>query len=210
MNKHIFTTSAGVEVEFIPPSATAMEMAEAGFIEDLKAAGRQVDVPMKTVHLAEGETDKVPHDAETTKTPAEQAAWEDYLKVQDEIKIEQGKIRTQFALEALKIELPVDDSWIINQKRHRIRIPENTADDPRALLDHWIKTELLRTTKDIYDCMIKVMASAYEGSVSDADIEAASRTFRNSLPKARMEAAQAAKQTAAPKAKRRSRKVAAQ
>lgn len=194
MNKFIFTTSAGREIHFIPPSATVIELSEAGIREEYRKRGEPVDVPTYTVELG-GSTPEKPitqtfeYDAKYAEKDEEtQAKWKAHLDCITRLEKEIGNMRTNICLEALEITLPEDTTWMVKQKKKFITIPE----DPDELLMHYIKTEVLRTMDDIYSCMSVVLTSAYSGSVDEEAVEAASKTFRRKLQEATVEATQAA------------------
>lgn len=204
MNKKFcFTTSAGVIVEFTPPSATILEMGEAGIREEFKEKGEQMELPTYKREIYGSKPDAplyqtFPMDEKYIETAPdeEKVQWEAYKDCQARFQLEVNKLRKQVCLEALHIQLPEDNSWIKSQLNKHIRVPGITSvnggaieiADHQILLFHYIETEILRTLDDIYASMGLVLASAYTGTVDEASIEAASKTFRNRIQEAALQA----------------------
>lgn len=185
MNKHVFTTSAGLEVSFVPPSAYQIEMSQQAIIDEFRARGEPFEPPTYEVPVADGTvTQTFEHSETSLVTDEDRAKWAAYKAGLEHLNKVTGETRLEFCLEAIVgIKLPEDESWIKRQQRKHIVVP----DDPEERLLHYKKTEILRTTDDIEKAVSLIVVSAYAGSVTPEEEAAAANLFRNRLQKAALE-----------------------
>lgn len=210
MNKYMFTTNAGLEVSFTPPSATIIEESEQGLKADLIGQGFILEAPTYEVEVAGGTPEKpltqtFEHTETSLVTDEDKAKWAVYQTGLQKYKAELAKMRTSICLEALNIQLPEDQTWIQLQLQKHIKLPGITAKklnedgdyeveitNRAKLLDHYKRTEILRTMDDIYNAISEVVTSAYAGTTSDEARQVASKLFRNKLQEAALANAGAA------------------
>lgn len=210
MNKYTFTTSAGLEVSFTPPSATIIEEAEQGLRADLIEQGCILEPPTYELEVGGGTpehplTQTFEHTQDSLQSEEDKLKWAAYQSGLAKYNAELAQIRTDICLEALNIQLPEDDSWIQNQLEKHVKVPgivaKKSAEDElytiqvvhaKKLLMHYKRSEVLRTMSDIYDAVAQIVTSAYAGTTSDEARQVASKLFRDRLQEAALENARAA------------------
>ena len=188
LERNTFTTSAGVVVYYIPPSATIIEMSDTAIMKQYKDAGRPVEIPTYTVELAGGGSQTFEHNETTLVTDEHKAEWAAHKEAITDLNAELGKRRLEIVLDAIQVELPKDESWKRKQKKWGLEIPEpedgQDYDNPDYLDQlryHYIRTEILRTPIDVENATVKIISAAYAGSVDEEELAAQEATFRSIL-----------------------------
>jgi hypothetical protein len=150
-DKHIFTTTAGVEIPLRAiPILQAQLVEQAARKEAAKLYGEPVK-PTYTIKTDDGGEETHEHDEETIKTNREAKrawdAWQECLRETNKF-VEDRTLNFMF-LAGTEAALPESKAWMKRQKFFGVEVPEDDPEDDSALLAHYIKTELLRSVDDI-------------------------------------------------------------
>jgi hypothetical protein len=181
--KLVFYTSAGREIEFEPISPILMEEAEQGLVAEYRQRGEPLDKPTYTVETAGGGSQTFEHDETTLTTDEMKATWEAHKDANARLAAEQGDLRIDMVLSALKVDLPADDDWERRLRKWHVTIP----DDPDEKWKFFVLREVLKTPSDIFEAMTAVISASMRGTVPEEAIEAASATFRSGVQEAARE-----------------------
>jgi len=172
-----FTTAAGVQIEIVPVPPLLIEAVRLQAMEEVEVPL----IPTYEVELADGTKLPYEHDkgsiTDPNTTDAERRAWAEYqAALADQQKHSSTKMMDLFMVRGTIIDEEVINSgqWKVMQKYFKVKLPE----DPFDLKIHYLRTELLTTTDDIYGLMSAIM----ELSGIDKNIlKAAKNSFRGNL-----------------------------
>lgn len=173
MSKHIFTTSAGVEIPLnaIPPMQGQM-VEQAARKKAAELFGEPVK-PTYTIPTDDGGEEIHEHDEETIKdNPAAQRAWDEWQTCLSKTsEYVNTKLLDFVLLTGTDALLPEDESWIETQQFLGIEVPEQSM----ARRAHYIKTEVLRTVNDINGIQSAITAIS---GINQEALAAARATFQ--------------------------------
>lgn len=175
-DKHIFTTSAGVEIPLVAIPVMQGQMVEQSA---RKAAAKLFGEPVKPTYVLEtddGGEETHEHDEETIKDdPAAKRAWD---KWQECLRKTSEYVNTKlldFALmEGTDAQLPESKAWMKRQRILGIEIPEEDPEDNCELRLHYTKSVLLGNPIDIANIQTAIMVIS---GINQEALEAARATF---------------------------------
>lgn len=144
-----FTTSRGVEVEFL---------SIATLLDAITASHPPPQPPVYEVQTATGAVEKHEHNVTTLETDADKAAWAQYLEAgRAQQRKLQAAITKVVLLRGMKAPpMPEGDGWV---KEHEF-LGMSVPDDPLERRLHWIETEVLAGQADVEAVMLGVMRAS--------------------------------------------------
>lgn len=162
MNK-TYTTTRGVEVEFLPIPL---------LLEKLQSQHPQPQPPTYTVKTATGNVEVHPHDETTLETDADRQAWQEYLQqaAAAKRKLDLALMRL-IMLRGIKVLTEPAPDWAEEQEFIGIEVPT----DPRQRRMHWLETEVFANQTDYMAIVTGVMEAS---GVPEEVIQDAEATFR--------------------------------
>lgn len=162
-----YTTERGVDIGIVPIPLLLDEIRRSH-------EARVKPVPTYTITTAAGDTETHPHNETTLQTAEERAAWAEYVESRDTAgdKLNDA-IWLAVRLKAIKVELPKDNTWIAEQARMGMAVPEDPID--RRL--HYIQTEVIGGVRDI----VRLTAIANGADLDEEALSAAEDSFRRAM-----------------------------
>lgn len=184
VDRNVYITVEGREVAYKPISFLKRGLIKDGLESDYRERGEPLDIPKAEVEVLGGDTIEVELSAdslevegdieETTKRRELWAKHKDaVLRFENELK----DLENDLLLSAILVELPEDESWIEEQKKLHIRIP----DDPEKRRQHYIQTEILTSMEDIVDITSYIFTKSAVRTTSREDLAAAKESFRHQI-----------------------------
>jgi hypothetical protein len=169
--KGVFETYTGRTIKICPVSPFLIE----------KLRGALDDIPDPPTYKAEvgigdGEVEfqEFPHDEKTEKTPEQQEEWDAYLAQVEEQQSERTlKMFSALAIKGVVGAEPTNE-WKEEMKFLDVDLPEN----PAALRNFYIQTELLTHATDIIGLVSAIMEVS---GVSKEAVESLRRSFRDEM-----------------------------
>lgn len=143
----VFTTIAGEQIEYGPILLEDLQLAQNAVEREFREHGEPLDPPTYEVDVLGGEKEYHSHTAETIAEASdeEKEQWRLYLDAKQRLGTATEERTALIFLEAMKVELPEDDSWIKRRKRlFNDEIPE----DAEQRLLYYVNKVLLKTPAD--------------------------------------------------------------
>ena len=147
---HIFETTAGDRIEYGPIALDDLRLAQNAVIKAYRERGEQVEPPTYEVEILGGEKGYHPHTEETIKDASdeEKATWQKFKECNERMQKDIQDKTALIFLEAFKVQLPSDDTWIERRKK---LFDEDVPEDEEKRLLFYVNNVLLLKDVDSVD-----------------------------------------------------------
>lgn len=180
----VYITVEGKRVPYKPIAFTKRELIRTGLESEYKERGESLDVPQIEIEVLGGEKlaielseENLVVDDNETETARRKDIWNKYLDTKKRFETELKKAHDNLQMSAILVELPEDETWINEQKKLHIHVP----DDLEERRQHYIQTEVLTSFEDILEINSLIFTKSAIRDLSVQELAAAKDSFRHQI-----------------------------
>jgi len=183
-NTSFYITEGGMKVYYKPMSFLKRSMIQEGLLKEYHERGEPLDVPKVEMEVFGGDMIEQELSQETLivegneeETAKRQKLWQDHIDATNRYNKELKEAEDELLMSAIEVDLPEDESWIVEQKRLHIQIP----DDLHQRRIHYIQTEVLTSMEDLVELTSLIFTKSAVRSINAEDLAIAKDSFRNKI-----------------------------